>query len=76
MLDRWKPTFKDAPSKISVKFESKIVPVIGSSFDYSLLDNKPQINGVVLQGNKSNEDLNINSISNEEIERILKTFVL
>lgn len=52
---------------------SRVVPVIGGAgtSDYNELSNKPQINGVTLEGNKSNEDLGIQSISNAEIDEIL-----
>lgn len=44
--------------------------------NYNVLKNKPSINGVVLEGNKTSLDLSLqdlmNSISNSEIENILK----
>lgn len=56
---------------------SKVVPVIGGSgaSDYRDLSNKPKINGVILEGDKSNEDLLIEAIPNEEIEALLKAQV-
>lgn len=36
--------------------------------DYEVLENKPQIEGVTLIGDKSFEDLNLNHITNSEIE--------
>jgi hypothetical protein len=39
--------------------------------DYNLLTNKPQINSVTLQGDKSFSDLGLESISNIELENIL-----
>lgn len=39
--------------------------------DYDALINKPRIEGVVLQGNKTFEDLSLNSLSNVEIENML-----
>lgn len=36
--------------------------------DYEVLDNKPQIEGVTLIGDKSFEDLNLQRVSNAEIE--------
>lgn len=40
--------------------------------DYDLLTNKPQINSVTLQGDKSFEDLGLEGISNIELEELLK----
>ena len=39
--------------------------------DYEQLINKPQIEGVTLIGNKVYEDLNLQSISNSELEELL-----
>jgi hypothetical protein len=38
--------------------------------DYELLDNKPQIEGVTLVGNKTFPELNLDVISNTELEEI------
>lgn len=44
----------------------------GSSSDnYNELRNKPQIEGVVLQGNKTFEDLKLIALTNREIEALL-----
>ena len=40
--------------------------------DYDLLSNKPQINSVTLQGNKSLPEIGVNSLSNMELEELLK----
>lgn len=40
--------------------------------DYDLLTDKPQINSVTLQGDKSFEDLGLEGISNMELELILR----
>lgn len=53
-------------------FESQVKPVIGTAMNYSLATNKPRINGVELVGDKTNEDLLIQEISNEDLEKILK----
>lgn len=60
--------------KIELQWGTEIVPVInlGGTTDYNDLTNKPSINGVELVGNKTNEELLIDSISNEEIEKLLK----
>lgn len=39
--------------------------------DYSRLTNKPMIEGVVLDGNKTFEDLHLNVLTNSELEAIL-----
>lgn len=39
--------------------------------DYNDLYNKPQIEGVPLQGNKTYEELNMHRITNMELENIL-----
>ena len=40
--------------------------------DYNDLYNKPQIEGVILQGNKTYEELNMNRLTNIELEAILQ----
>lgn len=40
--------------------------------NYDLLNNKPLINSVTLQGDKSFEDLGLEGISNIELENILR----
>ena len=40
--------------------------------DYEALANKPQIEGVTLNGNKSFSDLNLNALTNMEIEELLE----
>lgn len=66
---------KEKSSTIELEKNEKVG--VGEGTDnYNLLKNKPQINGVILEGNKSSSDLNLqdfmNSISNSEIENILK----
>lgn len=39
--------------------------------DYDLLQNRPQINSVLLTGNKSLPDIGVNTISNMELEELL-----
>ncbi len=39
--------------------------------DYNLLNNRPQINSVTLEGDKSFDDLGLEGISNLELENIL-----
>lgn len=44
----------------------------GGTKDYNDLYNKPQIEGVTLQGNKTYEELNMNRLTNIELEAILQ----
>lgn len=45
----------------------------GGTTDYNLLSNKPQIEGVTLEGDKAYEDLNLQRITNSEMEELLTT---
>lgn len=69
--DLWRLKFQTSPD-MNLDFDSKIVPVIGSGFDYSNATNKPSINGVTLEGNKTNEEILIGALSNSEIDDLLK----
>lgn len=64
----------DSDGKIDLQWTEEIKPVIstGGSSNYNDLTNKPSINGVELVGNKTNEELLIDSISNEDLESLLK----
>ena len=65
----------DPKDKIPLKFNTKIVPVVGGgSTNYEQLTNKPSINGVALIGNKTNEEILIQALTNQDIEGILKNF--
>lgn len=44
--------------------------VVKPTTDYETLTNKPRINGVILDGDISLEDLGVSSISDETIDRI------
>lgn len=70
---QWQVEFND--SCMSVDFGSEVKPVVGGVRDYSQLENKPQINGVTLVGNKTNEELDIKAIPNSKIEELLNAFV-
>ena len=48
---------------------------VGGTKDYNRLNNKPQINDVELIGNKSFEDLGVESLTNIEIENIINSIV-
>lgn len=66
--------FDDYPDEtLDLKFGTEIVPVIGSGTDdYNDLINKPSINGVTLQGNKTNDEILISGIPNTTLEKLLK----
>lgn len=66
--------FDTKPSSLNLQFDSDIRPVIGGgvSSDYTKLSNKPSINGVVLEGNKTNEEIDIGRVSNLEIEEMFR----
>lgn len=69
--DMWRLKFQTSP-EMDLKFNSDIRPVIGSGLDYANATNKPRINGVELVGDKTNEEILICSITNEDLESILK----
>lgn len=69
--DMWRLKFQTSP-EMDLKFNSDIRPVIGSGLDYANATNKPRINGVELVGDKTNEEILIRSITNEDLESILK----
>lgn len=43
--------------------------------NYEDLENKPKINGVELIGDKTNEELGIDELSNQDIETLINNFV-
>ena len=51
------------------------VPIITVSTDYNDLKNKPEINEITLEGNKNLEDLNVNRLSNIDIENIINSII-
>ena len=53
-----------------LEHDVKLVSV-GGTLDYDDLDNKPKINDVELKGNKTFENLGINTITNIELEEML-----
>ncbi len=50
------------------EFTNKIS--VNNVSDYELLNNLPQIEGVTLIGNKTHEELNLQRVSNAEIEEL------
>jgi len=61
---------RDAPMDTS--FETIIRVTDSCSTDYNSLVNQPKINEVKLIGNRSLEELGLNSITNIELEELLK----
>lgn len=61
---------RDAPMNTS--FETIIRVTDSGSSDYNSLVNQPKINEVKLIGNRSLEELGLNSITNIELEELLK----
>ena len=62
--------------KINLTFGVNIRPVIGGGTrPFLYRQGRRTINGVVLTGNKTNEDIKIYALTNEEIESLLKSFV-
>lgn len=61
---------RDAPMDTS--FETIIKVTDSGSSDYNSLVNQPKINEVKLIGNRSLEELGLNSITNIELEELLK----
>ena len=71
--EEWRLTFSESPN-MEIETDSNIQPVIGGTYNYNVLDNKPKINGVELIGDKTNEELLINALTNEDIEKALQSF--
>ncbi len=61
---------RDAPMDAS--FETIIRVTDSGSSDYNSLVNQPKINEVKLIGSRSLEELGLNSITNIELEELLK----
>lgn len=61
---------RNAPMDTS--FETIIRVTDSGSSDYNSLINQPKINEVKLIGNRSLEELGLNSITNIELEELLK----
>lgn len=63
-------TEQSEPISVEVKEYDK-PPILEGTTNYLELLNKPQINGITLEGNKSSEDIGIEEISNTELEALL-----
>ena len=64
------PTIADNKIPASAKVVNEIE--VNNTSNYDLLNNKPQIESVELQGNKTFNDLGLSNISNMRIEQIIK----
>lgn len=71
--EEWTASFKDEDEDIELGFGTSIVPI--TSTDYVDARNKPQINGVTLVGNKTNDEIGIMPLTNIEINEILNNFI-
>lgn len=72
-MDSMNQIIKELEWRLQVQSESpETSEPGGEDIDYIKLINKPSINGIELIGNKTNEDLNIFSISSEDIDDITK----
>lgn len=71
-MAKFKVNFSDASSEMRMKFDKHYETV---TRDYEKLDNLPSINSVTLIGDKTSEDIHVQSPMREmtvqEIERIL-----
>lgn len=54
----------------SISGKAKVIDSISTNYEY--LSHKPQIEGIELVGNKTFADLNMNFLTNEELESLLK----
>lgn len=63
------PEISDNDIQASAKMINRIR--INNTSDYELLNNKPQIESVELQGNKTFNDLGLSNISNMRLEQLL-----
>lgn len=65
----------DPTANVAVLYDAQgeaIYFPVGEEHDYNILNNKPTINDVVLEGDLTLADIGINSISNEEIDEIVE----
>lgn len=63
-------SFGSSMTEYPVGFDSAIT-VVGSSSDYEILLNKPQIEGIELIGNRLLPEIGIGTLTNAEIEEML-----
>ncbi len=63
---------RDTGGEVRMRVNESIRPGSGVSSDYEDLSNKPSIESVTLQGNKTFSDLGLEALTNEEIEALLR----
>ena len=59
-------------NSIDAEIENSDIVPTGTTTDYEKLNNKPKIEGVELVDNRSFEDLGMKSLTNSELENLLK----
>lgn len=62
----------DEQNSIDAEIENSDIVPTGTTTNYEKLNNKPQIEGVELVDNRSFEDLGMKSLTNSELENLLK----
>lgn len=62
----------DEQNSIDAEIENSDIVPTGITTDYEKLNNKPKIEGVELVDNRSFEDLGMKSLTNSELENLLK----
>ena len=60
---------KEVPKMADISFNDKVAV---NNLNYESLTNKPKLNSVTLEGNKSLEEIGITPISNIELLNLLK----
>ena len=60
---------KEVPKMADISFNDKVAV---NNLNYESLTNKPKLNNVTLEGNKSLEEIGITPISNIELLNLLK----
>ena len=69
---RLNTNFNETKQRIEANFGNIQYIAVGETSDYTKLTNKPKIEGVTLQDNKSFIDLGLTEVSNQEILEIAK----
>lgn len=64
--------FNETSQRLKANFDNVQYIAVGETSDYSKLTNKPKIEGVTLQDDKSFIDLGLTEVSNQEILEIAK----
>lgn len=64
--------FNETSQRLKANFGEVQYVTVGEMTDYNYLDNRPMIESVTLEGDKSFSDLGLVEMSNEEILNIAK----